>query len=114
MHCRHNRGVKAGEPRDAHMEVGRCAGDEAREILTASGQRVEVPTDAEEPTLRVEEHCTHIVAHRTLGCEAIEVRGEGLVERIAAVRLVHRDMCDAVHDLEGECCQFHLSDLATG
>ena len=37
-----------------------------------------------------------------------------LVERVAALWLVQGDMRHAVHNFEGECGQFHLSDLANG
>ena len=52
--------VHAREARYAHMQIGGRARDEAREILAAFAQRVEVAADAEETPLGVDQHRAHV------------------------------------------------------
>src|SRR5208282_1761600 len=75
--------------------------------LAASAERIEIATNAEKAPRRVDQNRPDFRAHRALRGEPVEFLRKTAVERIAAVRLVHRDVGDAILDLERECSQLH-------
>ena len=107
MHSHHDGRIHASEAGDAHVQIGGCDGDEAGQLLAAARERIEVAANAEEAAFGVDQHGPDFRPDRAFGREIVEFLGEPAIERIAALRLIERDVRDAFPDLEGECRQLH-------
>jgi hypothetical protein len=107
MHRHYDGRVHASEAGDAHVQIGGCDRNKAGQFLAAARERVEVAADAEEAAFGVDQHGPDFRPDRAFGRKIVEFLGEPAIERIAALRLIERDVGDTFPDLEGECCQLH-------
>jgi hypothetical protein len=76
-------------------------------MLSAATEGVQISPDTEKAAPCVDQDRSDVRTDSTFGGEMIEFLGEPIVERIAAVSLIHREMRNAVENLEGESRQLH-------